>query len=42
MKTLNDKSHLGVEGHVVIRDADSKEVLLNSTMQLTLKTLHWL
>tara|TARA_B100000989_G_C19380938_1_gene401604 strand:- start:2 stop:607 length:606 start_codon:yes stop_codon:yes gene_type:complete len=29
MKTLNDKSHLGVEGHVVIRDADSQEVLLN-------------
>ena len=29
MKTLNDKSHLGVEGHVIIRDVDSQEVLLN-------------
>ena len=29
MKTLNDKSHLGVEGHVVIRDADSGEMLLD-------------
>ena len=29
MKTLNDKSHLGVEGHVVIRDADTGEMLLD-------------
>ena len=29
MKTLNDKSHLGVEGHVIIRDADTGEMLLD-------------